>query len=73
MSTYHLREGETIIRIEHGDLGYHMASPTLKSDEDIRDINKFNGVTMAQCEAAKLCSMMNCWDNFEKLATDAFK
>jgi len=72
MSTYHIRDGETIVRIEHGDKGYYMARPDIKTDEDIIAANKFNGVTYTQCKAAKTCSMFDTWDKFDEMV-ETFK
>ena len=54
------------IVIRHGETGYY-PMPYLADDEIIADMNDHAGNSPAQIEAAILCSMFDCWQNFDKI------
>ena len=59
----HWRHG--VIMVKNGEQGYQKTTANaLEADA----LNKMQGHTRAQIQAAEACSMFNNWENFENLA-----
>lgn len=58
----HWRHG--VIVIKHGEQGYQK---TTTSEQEADALNKMQGHTRAQVQAAEACSMFNNWQNFASI------
>ena len=43
---------------------------TVYTQDHADTLNERQGVTPAQVQAAVICSMFNCWQNFDKITKD---
>lgn len=57
------------IVIKHGEQGYYPTAQVFTA-EHCAKINELNGISPAEVEAAIICSMFDCWQNFERIAAD---
>ena len=57
------------IVIKHCEEGYYPTAHVF-TQEVADKINELNGTTPAQVEAAIICSMFGCWQNFDKIAAE---
>ncbi len=56
------------IAIEHGDTDYHITD--VDTQEHADTLNKLHSISRAQAKAAVMCSMFDCWQNFDKLTAN---
>ena len=63
------RRPHDFILITEGETGYRIASPFL-TQELVDKHHKVHGISPAQIEAAILCSMFDCWENFDKITVE---
>lgn len=59
----------TFIAAKRGETGYY--STTVYHQDHADELNRRSGHSPAQVEAAEMCSMFNCWQNFDKI-TESF-
>lgn len=61
----HFSESGVFIAIKHGESFY--STTTVHSQGHADELNRRQEITPAEVEAAEMCSIFGCWDNFDSI------
>lgn len=67
----HPQDDTRLIKVIEGETGYYPLSTYADPSEAVETLNRFEGVSEAEAQAAVVCSMFGCWQNFERIAGGA--